>query len=92
MFPDVVLSDRTYADQDRCWGLTIRLAELCRLCGVAADYIFPWVSVCCTVPFLGFLEPLERQGAARRDLRSRRDGTWRHDPPGGVPACMITIA
>ena len=25
---------------------------------VAIDYISPWVSVCCAVPTLGFLEPL----------------------------------
>ena len=25
---------------------------------VAIDYISPWVSVCCAVPILGFLEPL----------------------------------
>ena len=25
---------------------------------VTVDYISPWVSVCCAVPILGFLEPL----------------------------------
>ncbi len=45
----------------RRWWLELELvAELLEIILVegVVYYIFPWVSVCCAVPILGFLEPL----------------------------------
>ncbi len=50
---------------------------------VAIDYTFAWVSVCCAVPILGFLEPLVE--ARCSTAKEPKVSSW-HEQPSQIKA------